>query len=108
MTVFDCLAQALAKAKSLNSGTLSYVSGSTTVTAKVYTGWLRDQSRNMEDAGYEATYDNLYVMASPEDVSNWGLQPMTSQVTVDGVAYLIGKTINKTSAYWSIWLRTRN
>ena len=101
--IAEALTQALARAKSLNSGTLSYNGNSCTV----YTGWLRDQSREMVDAGYEATYDDRYVMASPGDVEGWGLQPMTSEVTLDGVAYMLGRTINKTSAYWTIYLRIK-
>lgn len=103
----SALSAALAKAKQLNSGTLTFVSGSTTVSATVYKSFLKDQNRDIDDAGYQESYDNLYVMATPADVSSWGLQPMTSNVQLDGVPYMVGRTINKTSDYWTIWLRVR-
>jgi hypothetical protein len=51
--------------------------------------------------------DDRYVMATPGDVSGWGLEPMTSEVTLDGVAYMVGRTINKTTSFWTIWLRIK-
>jgi hypothetical protein len=103
----SALSAALARAKQLNSGTLTYLSGSTTLSATVYKSFLKDYNRDMDDAGYSETYDNLYVMATPADVSSWGLQPMTSVVKLDGVEYMIGKTINKTTDYWTVWLRIK-
>jgi len=103
MNVNTALSNALSLVKSMNSGTLAYNGKS----CKVYTGWLRDHSREMVDAGYEPTLDDRYCMASPDDIKDWGLQPMTSEVTLDGVAYMVGRTINKTESYWTVWLRIK-
>lgn len=99
---------ALTYVKALSSGTLNYVSGSTPLTASVYKSFIRDYSREMDNTGYQQTYDNLYVLVKPSDVASWGLKPMTSEVTLDGVAYMTGRTINTTLGYTTIFLRTKD
>jgi len=99
---------ALAKAKELSKGVLSFNNGSETLTCSVYKSVIKDYNRNMQDAGYTPSYDDLYVLASATDVSSWGLQPMTSKVSLDGVDYQLGQTINKTQYFWTIWLRAKN
>ena len=99
---------ALQKAKSLNSGSLSFLKdGTTPVTASVYRSFLKDYNRDMAESGYEESFDNLHVMAKPSDVSGWGLQPMTSIVTLDGVQYMVGRTTTNTPGYFTIWLRIK-
>jgi len=106
-SVADALAAALNKAIGMNSGTLTFVKDGTTVSATVYKSILKDYNRDPANAGYEETYDNLYVLAKPSDVQDWGLQPMTSEVKLDGVDYMTGRSINKTTSFWTIFLRAR-
>ena len=100
---------ALAKAKALQSGTLSFTkSNGTVVSCTVFKSYLKDQNYDMEDTGYSETLDSMYVLAKPSDVSDWGLVPMKSVVTLDGTQFMIGRTIAKTVSYYTIWLRVKN
>lgn len=106
MTLDEALLSGLVKHASLSSGSLSYVkSNGTTVSASVFKSYQRDNNADMQDAGYLDGLDNLYVLAKTNDVSSWGLQPLTSTVTLDSEQFLIGRTIGKTNAYWQIYLR---
>lgn len=106
-SVADALAAALDKAIGMNSGVLSFVKNGTTLTATVYKSVIKDYNRDIANAGYEESLDNLYVLAKPSDVSSWGLQPMTSNVTLDGTPYMVGRTIQTNTSFITIWLRVR-
>ena len=95
----------LAKHTSMNSGSLTYNNGTTTLTCSVYKSYQRDSNKDQQDAGYLDSLDNLYVLAKASDIQTWGLLPMVSRVTLDGEPFLIGRTIGKTNAYWQIYLR---
>lgn len=100
-------AAGLSYVKNQASASLTYLSGSTTVSASVYKSFVREYTRDLKDAGAEQGFDNLYVLASPSAVQNWGLVPMKSNVDLDGVHYTVGRTINKAPGYWTVWLRYR-
>lgn len=103
MSVQSVLAAALVKAKTFSSGTLTYNGESVTV----YKSFVRHQTREMKEIGYEPIYDDLHVMAKPEDIADWDLVPAKSEVTVDDVAYIIGKTVTETPGYVTIFLRLK-
>jgi|ERR1044072_8949966 hypothetical protein len=106
MTLDEAYLAGLSKHAALSTGLLTYTkSDNTVVSASVYKSYQRDSNSDMQDAGYLDSLDNLYVLAKTSDVSTWGLQPMTSKVTLDGTSFLVGRTIGKTNAYWQIYLR---
>jgi hypothetical protein len=100
MNVAAALAGALARVKSITSGTLSFNGN----TATVYKSFARSYNREQQASGYNE-FDDMSVLATPSDVSDWNLIPNQSQVTLDGVAYEVGQSITKTPDYWTIFLR---
>lgn len=88
----------------LSSGTLTYGTSSCTV----FVANNRDNSKKMTDSGYWDQFDDLYVLAKKSDVVDWNLKPSLSQVSLDGVAHMVGRSINKNNAVWTIWLRKKN
>lgn len=104
-SIETALNTALTTAKTLSSGSFSYHNGTTAFTASVFKSFIRENNKEMQDAGYLESLDNLYVLAKTSDVSGWGLQPMTSKVYLDGESYLVGRTITKSNAYWQVYLR---
>jgi hypothetical protein len=105
--VLNRLTAGLNRLKAINSATLSYTSGSTEVSCSVFKSMVSTHRRAMTDAGYEVDLDDVFVLATPSDVSSWGLQEMTSEVRLDGVAYMLGQSIVKTPVHWEIWLRVK-
>lgn len=109
MNVSAALTGALNRLKSINSGTLSFVDANgNTQSATVFKSYAFTNRREQRETGYEQHYDDLYVMATPADVETWGLTPMSSEVSLDGVAYMVGNNIVKTPVHWQIWLRIKN
>lgn len=104
MTVAQVLAAALARAKTISSGTLQH-SGSADIT--VFKSFLRNQTRDMKDVGFEQMYDDLHVMATPADATTLNLIPGHTQVTVDGIVYIVGRTVTTTPGYVTIFLRIK-
>jgi hypothetical protein len=102
------LTAALEIAISQSPAVLTFVSGSTTVSASVKKSYTEYSNRQQRDAGYEVGLDNMFVMARTGDVSSWGLKAQTSNVSVDGVPMCLGQSIGKTVVYWKIWLRQKD
>lgn len=110
MNVAGALQGALSRVKSINSGSLAYTgSDGTTYTASVFKSFLTNRSRELRSEGdrYADSIDDLYVLATPSDVSGWNLLPMTSEVSLDGTAYKVGNTTTTTSGFVTIWLRSK-
>lgn len=103
MTVTSLLAAALEKAKSISSGTITFNGESVTG----YKSFLRHQTRDMKEVGFEQMYDDLHMLVNPSDVSGWTLIPAKSEVTVDGTAYIVGRTVTTTPGYVTIFLRLK-
>ena len=72
-----------------------------------YRSAVRDYSRKMDPTGYNEVYDNLFVQVLTEDISSWNLVPMSSQVTLDGDAFIVGQTVTTTGAITTIYLRIK-
>jgi hypothetical protein len=106
MTLTEAYTAGLEKHRSLNAGSLSFIkTNGAPVSASVYRSYQRDFTRDMEDAGFNDAFDNLYVLAKTTDVSSWGLLPMTSKVFLDGEQFLIGRTIGTAPGFSQIYLR---
>ena len=103
MSVQSLLAAALVKAKESSSGTITFNGESVTG----YKSFLRHQTREMREVGFEQIFDDLHVLVNPEDVSTWTLIPAKSEITVDGIAYIVGKTVTTTPGYITIFLRLK-
>lgn len=103
MNLTQLMQVGLNHAKSINSGTL--VCNGISIT--VYKSFLKTQSREMQEVGYNNSYDDLYVLASPTDVVGMNLIPNQTEVTLDGVGYVVGRTVTTTPGYVSIWLRLK-
>jgi hypothetical protein len=95
------LGQALDKLTTLNPGTLTFGGES----ISVFKSFLRNVNRQMNDFGYDDSFDDLYVLAKPADISSWNLQPLKSTVTLDGVSYKLGRSTTTTPGYVTLWLR---
>ena len=102
-TIAELLGNALDKLTQLNSGTLTYNGQSVTV----FKSFLRNQVRSMSDFGYDDSYDDLYVLVRPESIESWDLQPLKTQLKLDGVDYFLGKTTTTTPGYVTLWLRKK-
>lgn len=107
MNVTAALTQALNHLKQVNNATLTYVSGSTTVSASVFKSYIQTNGAEVKDAGLDFSMDDTFVLATPSDVSSWGLTPMKSKVSLDGVQFMVGNNIIKSAAHWQIWLRIK-
>lgn len=97
----------LEKMISLNSGTLQHSGSGVINRATVYQSAYRDANWSVDNTGFQEDYDNLYVMAKTSDVSSWNLKPLKTEVTLDGVKYMTGKTITVNGPATTIWLRKR-
>lgn len=104
MTLAQALAAGLAKVKTISSAVLQH-SGSADIT--VFKSFLRNQTREMKEVGFELMYDDLHVMATPADAATLDLIPGHTQVTVDGVVYIVGRTVTTTPGYVTIFLRIK-
>lgn len=87
----------------LNGGTLTFRGSSVSVYKSAYT----DRSNSMDSEGLGVSLDNLFVMARSTEVASWGLKPFIHEVTLDGVAYMTGKTVTTTGPATTIWLREK-
>lgn len=87
----------------INPGTLTYNGQSVTV----FKSFLRNQTRDMQENGFEQMFDDLYVLAKPSDIASWSLVPSHTQVTLDSVVYIVGRTVTTTTGYVTIWLRIK-
>lgn len=106
MNLDSILNLALTTLKNYSSADLTYTkSDGTVVTANVFRGHSNYISREMGDSGYEENLDDLFIICKASLVDTWGLAPMTSKVELDGVKYMVGKSINKSAQYWTIYLR---
>jgi hypothetical protein len=104
MNLEQALGAALNKLIALNPATLTNESG-TSIT--VFKSFLKNKARTMNEFGYDDSFDDLYLLAKPDDVSSWTLEPMKTRILLDGVVYYLGKTTTETPGYVSIWLRKR-
>jgi hypothetical protein len=102
-TLTEVLTAGLNKLVELNPGTLTFNGSSITV----FKSFLRNQNRSMNEFGYDDSFDDLYVLAKPVDVEGWNLQPMKSQVALDGTNYILGKSTTTTPGYITLWLRRK-
>jgi hypothetical protein len=106
MNLDSILNLALTTLKGYSNADLTFTkSDGTVVTANVFRGHSNYISRDIADSGYEENLDDLFIIAKTSFVDTWGLAPMTSKVQLDGVNYMVGKSINKTAQYWTIYLR---
>lgn len=105
MSVHDDILVSLNYAITQNSGSLVYLSGSTYVSASVYKEYGLQQQYQTQDTGYDQQYLNFSVMAVWNDISDWGLTPKKSKVTLDGTDYLVGGVVTYTLPYAWITLR---
>jgi hypothetical protein len=103
MNVDLVLKEALNLAMSISSGSITY----NNKTVVGYKSFLRHQTRDMKEVGFEQMYDDLHMLVKPEDIEEWDLVPSHTQVTVDGVDYIVGRTVTTTPGYVTIFLRLK-
>ena len=89
----------------VSPATLSYLSGSTTVSASVVSSYGAGHKYQMNENNFIKEYLDYSVLAKTSDVSSWGLEPLKSKVVVDGTTYLVGGLITKNKLIYQITLR---
>lgn len=102
-TVAEILSEGLNKLMESNPGSLTY-NGQTIVCFKSF---LKNQTREMGQFGYDDSYDDLYVLVKPSSIAGWNLQPKKTQLTLDGVDYILGRSTTTTPGYSTLWLRLK-
>ena len=93
MSLENDLLAGLNAAKSMSSASMSYLSGSTTVSASVYVSFSHGIRYETDEYNYQKTFLDKSVIAKTSDISAWSLEPKKSKVTIDGVNYLVGGLI---------------
>jgi hypothetical protein len=108
MTPREALTKGLEKMIEINPATLSFVSGSTTVTCSCYFSFTNSIRYDMEDSDYKRTHEDTSVICKTADIEDWGLEPKKSKVTVNGVSYMTGGIFTTNDTYSWLSLRTYN
>ena len=96
------------EALKLNSGSLSYTSGSTTLSASCYVSFGQAEKWETQDNGYQRKFIDYSVIAKNADIQDWHLVPKESKVSVNNINYYVGGMMTKTDVYTWITLRPDN
>lgn len=105
MSIETDLLAAIDVLKTYNSASLSYISGSTTVSASVFSSYGEEVSYITEDGGYQMVHTDKSVVAKNSDIEGWNLIPKKTKVTLNDTDYLIGGVKTTCPSYTWIYLR---
>lgn len=108
MSPREAIIKGYEKMLEINPATLSYISGSTTVTCSCYFSFTNSIRHDLDDAGYKRTHEDTSIICKTTDIEDWGLEPKKSKVTVNGVAYMTGGIFTNNDTISWISLRTYN